>query len=56
MAAGQRVDLAPVRPAAELVQRLLVGAEHLVAALVATQLDQLDHHRVGAVHHRRVGR
>ena len=53
--AGQRVHLAPVRAAADVVQRLLVGAEQLEAALGVGRLDQLDHHRVAPVHHRHVG-
>src|SRR5687767_12626968 len=39
VAPGERVDLAPVRPAVELVQGFLVGAEQLVAALGLGRLD-----------------
>ena len=49
------VDLPPMRAPAERVQRLLVRREQLEAAFGPGHQDQLDGHRVAAVHHREVG-
>src|SRR4029453_14782469 len=51
VAPGERVHLAPMGTTVQVVQCFLVGRQQLVSALVAGELDELDHHRVAPVHH-----
>ena len=51
----ERVDLAPVRPRAEVGEVVLVAGQQRVAAAASGDHDQLDHHRRLPVHHRGEG-
>src|SRR5947209_3558415 len=48
---GQVVDLAPVRPPRQRVERLLIRAQQLEPPLRAAHHDQLEHRRVAPLHH-----
>src|SRR3989454_276773 len=48
---GQVVDLAPVRPPRQRVERLLIRAQQLEPPLGAAHHDQLEHRRVAPLHH-----